>query len=53
MEHDKAEKEWMSSQRERDSATPGVGKPPNGSGNATPNGRVEEVGATRGLSDGV
>jgi E3 ubiquitin-protein ligase BRE1 len=44
MEHDKARLEWqdLDSIRKRESATPGAGKT-NGSGHATPNGKIEEV----------
>jgi len=45
MEHDKAKLEWEELDKLRASGTPGPGKP-NGSGNATPNGKVEEVGGS-------
>jgi E3 ubiquitin-protein ligase BRE1 len=45
MEHDKAKLEWEELDKLRANGTPGPGKP-NGSGNATPNGKVEEVGGS-------
>ncbi|RSH91929.1 hypothetical protein EHS25_009299 [Saitozyma podzolica] len=42
MEHDKAEVEWSQARdRDNEAGTPGPGRP-NGSGHATPNGKVEE-----------
>jgi E3 ubiquitin-protein ligase BRE1 len=43
MEHDKAEQEWEASKEGLQDAIHGFPKPPNGSGNATPNGVMREV----------
>jgi len=49
MEHDKARVEWaeLDSIRKRESGTPGLVGRTNGSGHATPNGKAEDVSASR------
>lgn len=44
MDHEQAAEEWkLSREREKGSEMPGQGKMANGSGHATPNGKVEQV----------
>jgi len=48
MDHDKAEQDWKSRDRDKGSTTPGPAKVANGSGHATPNGDVKDVSSNTG-----
>jgi len=53
MDHDKADEERKSRDRDKGSATPGPARVANGSGHATPNGDVKDVGYNVSLQTSV